>query len=246
MKRISLLVLLITVMVACSKDNASVTNNGSVGKGGSLARFSIVGNYLYMVDNTSLITYDITNAINPVLKNKLSMAIGIETIYPYKDKLFIGSRDGMYIYDLKQPDLPVLLGTARHVRSCDPVVANDSIAYVTLRSGTPCGTVATDALFIYNVKNLLQPTEIKSLALSTPYGLGIKDSTLFVCRGDSGMSLVNVKKPEQPVLVRTIKDGVYYDVIPIDNLLICQVKTGLILYDIADVSNMKMITKVDN
>ena len=45
----------------------------------------------------------------------------------------------MEIYDLTEEQNPVCLSDFNHVRSCDPVVVQGDIAYVTLRSGSFCG-----------------------------------------------------------------------------------------------------------
>ena len=52
------------------------------------------------------------------------------------NRLFIGSQTGMFIYNLSNPDNPVQDGQFNHVRSCDPVIADEKYAYVTLRSGS--------------------------------------------------------------------------------------------------------------
>jgi hypothetical protein len=145
--------------------------------------------------------------------------------------------DGMYIYDLADPKLPKKLGEARHVRSCDPVVANDSVAYVTLRGSGNCGA-ATDGLYTYNISNLTAPVQKSLLPLSNPYGLGLKDTVVFVCRGADGLSVVNVKNAESPKLLYTLKESTYFDVIPYDDLLICYVRTGILLYDTRNVNQL--------
>ena len=59
---------------SCSKDsggNFSASANPA-GQGGSLARFTIVGNYLYTVDKQNLKVFLISDAANPVLKNTVA------------------------------------------------------------------------------------------------------------------------------------------------------------------------------
>lgn len=225
---------------SCTKDGASADAAGGTGTGGSLARFTIAGNYLYLADYSTIEVFDINNPQSPVKKASIPVGFGVETIFPYKDKLFIGSRDGMFIYSLANPAKPQLLGSAQHVRSCDPVVANDSIAYVTLKGGRPCGPVE-DGLYVYNITNITKPQQTALLKLSTPEGLGLKDSVVFVCRGQNGLSAVNVKVNNSPKVMYTLTDADYKDVIPMGDVLICYVATGLLLYDI---SNLNKITTI--
>jgi hypothetical protein len=114
----------------------------------------------------------------------------VETIFPYKDKLFIGSTQGMYVYSLANPATPVKLGSITHVRICDPVVANDTISYTTLQGNNRCGP-AESGLYICDIKTITAPVLEKLLPLSTPYGLGLMDFVIFICRGNNGLSVIN-------------------------------------------------------
>jgi len=249
MKKIflGLCVIMAAAFYGCEKQSDSaVAAGGSTGIGGSMARFTIVGSYLYLADDYSLKVYKITNGASPQYIKTISIGNNsIETIYPYNNQLFIGSQVGMYIYSIIDPENPAKLGQALHVRSCDPVVAKDSFAYVTLRSGTRCGT-ATDALYTYSVSNVMAPVQMDVLALPTPSGLGYKDTMLFVCCQNSGLAVINIKSPKKPVLKRYITGNTFYDVIPLGNTLACMVKTGIDLYDISDVNNVQLIKSIAN
>ena len=249
MKKIILGFTLITAIVfyACEKqsDVAVSPSTSSTGIGGSMARFTIVGNYLYLADDRSLKVYKISNGAVPQFVQSVPIGNSIETIYPYNNQLFIGSQLGMYIYSLTDPENPSKLGQALHVRSCDPVVAKDSFAFVTLRSGTRCGT-ATNALYTYNVKNVMAPMPIDTLLLPTPAGLGYKDTTLFVCCENSGLAIINIKDAKNPFIKKYITSNTFYDVIALGNTLVCMVKTGIDLYDITDVNNVQLIKSIPN
>lgn len=239
---ISLFFSLVILMTSCSKDGtgADAKSNSGTGTGGSLARFTIAANHLYLADFNSVHVYDLADPANPVKKTSLNIGFNLETIFPYQDKLFIGSTTGMFIYSITNPSNPVKLGSALHVRSCDPVVASGTTAYVTLKGGNACGP-AEDGLYIYDVSNVMTPVQKSLFRISNPGGLGIKDSVVFICRGNSGMTLVNVKNPSSPQLMYTVNDGNYFDVIPYGNLLICYVATGLHIFDI---SNLNQLVKV--
>ncbi|MBK7437775.1 MAG: hypothetical protein IPI77_13470 [Saprospiraceae bacterium] len=53
----------------------------------------------------------IDDAKNPKEGKSVSVAWNVETLFPYKDKLFIGAQSGMYIMDNKNPEAPTLLST---------------------------------------------------------------------------------------------------------------------------------------
>lgn len=222
-------------LAGCDKENAMGSPN-STGAGGSTARFTIAGNFLYVVDNTSLKAFDISDPnAAPVLKSTTAIGINIETIFPYQDKLFIGSSFSMHIFSLTNPEKPTKFATADYqVRmSCDPVVAKDSTAYATLNSSGPCGG-GQSALVVYNIKNISNPQLVRTLFVNAPHGLGIMDNALYVCDGSSGMYVYNIDNTYNPQRVRTITGETFYDVIPYGNILICQVTTGISLYDISN------------
>lgn len=71
---------------------------GSTGTGGSLARFKIVDNYLYVVDHSSLKVFGISDAQTPIFLDSQEISVQIETIFNQGNYLYIGSARGMFIY----------------------------------------------------------------------------------------------------------------------------------------------------
>jgi hypothetical protein len=227
---------------SCSKESAGAANT-STGKGGSLTRFTIAGNYLYAADNHFLYAYSLSNPVKPEIVYTSPLNYDIETIYPYDKYLFLGTKTGLYIYSIDTATKPRLIGEAKHARSCDPVVANDSVAFVTLKNNGGCGP-AVSGLYIHDIKNIMQPVLKKTVELPDPVGLGLQDSILYVCCGEAGLKVFNVKSPYSPILFSTKTDGKFVDVIPYDDMLICFVQDGIILYDITNPSSPVLIKKI--
>lgn len=245
-RNLAILIIVIGAIVfGCTKDAGTASQSSDIGKGGSLARFTIVGNYLYAVDNHFLYAYNISDPASPVKTGTSAIGFDIETIYSFKNRLFLGTRLGLYIYSIDTPSVPSKISEARHARACDPVVANDSVAFVTLKGNTACGP-AEDGLYIHDVKNLFAPVLKKMVAMSTPEGLGLADSALYICCGNNGLRVYNVAQPYKPVERKLLKDGVYRDVIADNKLLVCLVTTGILLYDISNPFNPVLINKLSN
>ena len=241
-------VFLIAGLLSCEKtatDSASAAAPSNTGVGGSLTRFTIIGNYMYAVSSFMLYTIDISNPANPVNVSQTPLNFDIETIYPYKNRLFIGSRTGLYIYSIDTASAPRLIGQARHGRSCDPVVANDTVSYSTLRSSTACGA-APSGLYVYNIKNLDQPEFKKTISLNDPIGLGMADSALYVCCRNEGLKVFSIKNAYNPVEIKTIPNAGFVDVIPYRDILICWVVDGISLYDISKRLQPVFIKTIDN
>ena len=103
--------LVIVLIFSCTKDGSLSTADGlssGTGKGGSLAKFTIVGNYLYAVDMHYLYTYNIADPKNPVKTNTSEINFDMETIYPLQKQLiyrfknrFIHLFDRFSVYPFK-------------------------------------------------------------------------------------------------------------------------------------------------
>jgi len=216
---------------------------GATGKGGSMARFTIYKNYLYSVDNSNLQTFDISIPDNPRAWNKINIGWNIETVFPYKDKLFIGSQTGMFIYDNSSPWNPTYLAQFSHARGCDPVVADDNYAYVTLRTGTACAG-NLNQLDILDISSITNPQLIKSYPMLEPAGIGLDGKTLFLCDGRSGLKVFDVKNPNDIQLLDWESDIRTYDVIPMGHILIMIGDDGLYQWDYTNPSDMKLLSKI--
>ncbi len=242
-----LFALVLVLGLSCSKGDSNLS--GNAGAGGSIARLTISGNYLYIVSNTSLYTYDITNPQTTVLLNEQLISWGdIETIFPYRNKLFIGSQAGMYVFDNSDPKKPKLEGKAQHLRACDPVVADDHFAYVTLRNNNMgCGGTVNQ-LQVYDISgtNVLTPKVTGTLDMPEPYGLGYSGNTLYVCMGAKGLNIINIADKAKPVSLKVITGEDFIDVIPYNDVLIAYVQGGIVLYDISFPADPKKLSTIQN
>lgn len=212
------------------------------GMGGSMARFTIVNSHLYTVSSNSLDVYNISLPQTPAFSSKVQLGWGIETIYPFKDKLFIGSNTGMFIYDISNPVQPSKQGEFVHVRTCDPVIAEDNYAYVTLRTGTGCPG-STNQLDVLDITNLSQPQRMKSYPMTNPHGLSKDGDLLFICDGADGLKVYNAAIRNSISLVKHISGLTTYDVIAWNDVAIVSAADGLYQYDYSNVNDIKLLSK---
>ncbi len=221
--------------------------NASAGKsngtGGSMARFTAINNYLYTVNYSNLNVIDISTASNPSLSKRIPVSWTIETIYPFQDKLFLGSASGMFIFDISAPDQPTQIGQFGHVRACDPVITDGKYAYVTLSSGSLCGG-SINELQIADVSNLSSPLFLKSYSLTQPQGLAKDGNTLFVCDGKAGLKVYDASDEVNLRLVNTLSGGETYDVIAGGGLAIVVASDGLYQYSYNNQKGILPISKL--
>ena len=221
---------------------ASAPSNNP-GVGGSLAKFTISGDHLYTIDDHQLQVLDISSLGNPVVGEKVHIGWGIETIFPYRQNLFIGAQNGMHILSLENPDLPNLLSTYEHVNSCDPVVVENDIAYVTLRSGSGCQGF-TNQLEVIDIADLREPKLLKIYPMENPWGLGIDNDILFICDGPAGLKIFNAKDKLSidDHLLAQYESVRGIDVIPSNNVLMLIAEDGLYQYDYGDVEAIRQLS----
>lgn len=224
-----------------STHKSTATGLGSAGKGGSTARFAIAQGHLYTVDHHSLHIFSLHNSAKPNQIARVNTGSGdIETIFPRGRQLFIGSRSGMYIYGLDNPSQPQKIGFLRHVESCDPVVADEKYAYVTLRAAENFCRRGVNRLDIIDITDLSKPQLKKTYTMKSPKGVGIQDKMLYVC--DEGVKIYDASEPESLKLKQHFRIEAE-DVIPLEGHLIVTGTNGLYQYRLEG-QELKLLSRI--
>jgi hypothetical protein len=221
----------------------------TVGQGGSLARFTISNGTLYAVDDQRLKVFDLSDARNPVYTDQVNLGWGIETIFPAGDKLYIGSTTGMHIYSVTTPNAPEHLSTFEHVLSCDPVVVDGDLAYVTLWGGRDCGS-AGDQLEIIDVSDPRNPRSLQITPMSNSHGLGVAEGKLFLCAQREGLKVYDLTDDGLLGNQLSVTEGINARdviVLPGDNDLIVlgYGQDGIQQFDYTDEGQVSATSKID-
>ncbi|MCC6817852.1 MAG: hypothetical protein IT245_03045 [Bacteroidia bacterium] len=230
-----------------SNDANVQSSSNSTGKGGSMSKFAVIDNYLYIVNSSELIPIDLSNPSNPVNKLKIGLvSSNIETLFPYKTYLYMGASNGIHIYNTSGSKAsPSFVNTLEHFFGCDPVIVENDYAFSTIRGGTACRTNSISALNIYDVKSPSNSIWINSINLEEPYGLGIKDDLLFICQGTKGLHVYNWDINTQSVSFRHSYPDIHaFDVIVNGNTLIVTADNGLFQFDISSKDNIIYLSKL--
>ena len=241
MKQIKYIILALIISSCETENNPNTTSN--TGQGGSLAQFTIAGSYLYTVDENSLNVFNLVNPESPVLVNKVFVGFNIETLFNENDFLYIGSQTGMFIYSLSNPEEPKKLAAVSHFRACDPVIANNTHAFVTLDGSDGCGGNIS-VLEIYDITEITNPILVSSRTLIAPKGLGLFNNYLFVC--DDEVKIFDITNPEESVLVKAINISAF-DVIIRENQLFVIGENNLYQYqlDETDINNIVPLSVIN-
>lgn len=250
-----------------AKDTSSATDTFS--KSGSMSRFAINKQYLYAVDHHSLNLFDISNEQNPLDKGEIEVTgfsqqfddfpMGsepmriwmprfqgeLETLFQTEKALFIGARDGMYIYGLNSELYPNFASKYLHVISCDPVIVKGDYAFVTLSAGSGC-RLGLNQLEIINIEDLTKPSIVSTFPMENPQGLAVEGTTLIVAEGDFGFKVYDIKKTEGKFSLELLSSQTShhaYDVL-IDGTQASIIgRDGVYVYDIKDPKNLILINQ---
>lgn len=233
----------------CSSPNvydaksAGSESSGSSGTGGSYAIFAVIDSFLYYINDRSIITMDISDAATPRKLSETYIDWSIETLFPTERHLFIGGMSGMYVMDRADPSHPTLIGSFVHFTAKDPVVVKDTTAYVTLRAGS-WSKNPMDELMVVNLASIAAPKLIKEMPLSTPYGLAIRDTLLYVAQGRNGWTLFGLSNPHAPGVLQQWSSPDAKDFIWIDDRLYMMCFDRVKIYSVQDPRNPALIAEV--
>lgn len=245
MKKI-LFLLLLTILNACdSAEDAGNQSNATDGKGGSMATFILKYSHLYTVDHTNLNVFNISNPENPVKVNSVNVGFNIETLFSMDKYLFIGSRNGMFIYSIEaNAEAPVKLAQASHFTACDPVVANSTAAFVTIHTNTSCNPTANaNRLLAYNITDITKPMLMAQRSLQEPKGLALYKNYLILCDKDD-LLFFNVSDIKDIRLEHAIPNTPAVDLIVQDDRIMAFTKSHLVQFEIdpQDIKQTKQIS----
>lgn len=220
-------------------------NPSTTGIGGSMARFTLNNGYLYALHNNTLKLFNLATVPGITTGNEMYLDREVETLFPYQNKLFMGTTTGMLVYDVSAPASPVFVSSFNHINSCDPVVIEGNYAYVTLRSGTACNGFSNE-LDVVDISSLANPFLVKTYPMFNPHGLGIDNHILFICDGDAGLKIYDATDPmtihmHQLAHFANIKT---YDVIPVNGLLMLIGADGLYQYDYSDLDSLRLVSHI--
>ncbi len=247
----------VLVLTGCSDDNLASNVESDTGVGGSYARFLALNEHLYIVDDSSIKTFNLTNAATPQEIDKQEIGERIESIFHFDGRLFVGSGGGLFIYEIGPDGIPTQLSATEYFNTfdtfaCDPVVANTTHAYVTLNSleevDRPCGndpfTLEVNELRVYDISDITEPQLIADYQLSAPKGVGIDGNLLFVCDNDEGLKIYNIDDPLNLELVITFGNFTAFDVIPLNGTLLVVGPDNVYQFNYNDPTDIKLISTI--
>lgn len=258
MKNILYFFTIIILLSSCGAEGLATLEDGT-SISGSYARMLALGNRLYVLDDTRLTTFDITEVNQPTELSKIDLSGTIESIFYNGEYLFIGSNEGMHIYSIDGQGIPSFTSLTPYgqngnfdILPCDPIVANDTLSFSTLRTttlvdnGEGCGrSEQINQLNIYDIKDVSQPILLSETIMDEPKGLGLDGEVLFVCESTEGLKIFDVSNPATPIMIHHEEGFEAFDVIAYNNKVTVIGNASLRQYDYSDLSNIQLLSIIE-
>jgi len=190
-----LLFALAMISLSCSQESDSPPLSGT---NSSYSSLLTLGDFMYQVNSTSIVTFDISNPAEPKEIDKQIVGFDIESISSFGGVLFIGSGEALHIFEVGNDGIPERRSQTNYSEfeedqtPCDPVVSDGKHAFVTLSTSLfleegPCNRAEpVNELRIYNVTDITKPEEVNRVEMNGPKGLAVDGDFLFVCDGVIG------------------------------------------------------------
>ena len=170
----------------------------SVKNKGTLNRIAFSNNNLFIIGNDDIHSF-IDNGTQFSKGTRKVIGEELETIYVHKNHLFVGTTSEMII--LTNSVSPTVVSRYEHQVTCDPVLPNDDVAYLTLRSTSENGCNGSiNVLEVVDISNLNNPIGVASVDMESPYGMAILGNYLFIAQGNNGLKVMDITLPKSPVL----------------------------------------------
>ena len=237
-----------------SLNNTRTVNPSTPGKAGSMSRFAIMEDYLYVVSPQNLQVLSLNNCTYPtnVSTQPINLPWGgeAEMVTVLDDLLLIGGTNGMAIYSAENPEAPNFLSVFEHMQACDPVAASEGFAYVTLRqdnsSENGCGMNFSNQLDVIDIQDPSQPFLINSVGMVNPHGVGIDNDLLFIADGSAGLKVYDARDPYDVGrnIIAEFPEMFGFDVIPYNNLLIMTGEDGISMYDYSSPDKIQHLSTI--
>ena len=244
------------LMTQCtSSDDAQSfgASESDTGVAGSYARFIVSGDFLYVIDDQRISTYDLSDPVVPAQIDLKDVGSNIESLFRLDQQLFIGSGSGLFIYEIDEQGIPQFISQANYelpFEPCDPVVADDQYAYVTLNTleGTSgCGRSfiqEVNLLKIFDITQIETPQLIAEYPMFAPKGIGIDGDILFLCDDEEGLKIFNVADPNAIEMIIQFDNFTAFDVIPLNGLLLVVATDNIYQFDYTDINNIRLISNI--
>jgi len=178
---------------------------------GTVNRIAHANDHVYVISSSFLTVFSDNQNLELVESEQAGWQM--ETIYPQDQTLYIGTRNSVQVYDIEVPTNPRWQASFDHVDSCDPVLPDGDVAYVTLRTNDTGCPGDINALIVLDISNANRITELQEIEMLSPFGMTKIGDILYVGEGNNGLKTFDASNGSELSLINSDRDVQAYDVI---------------------------------
>lgn len=234
-------------LVSCDVE-PPVFGEGVAGQGSTLARFTIAGDELYILDGNSVRHFDISDPNQPLEGERITVDFPVQSIFNHNGYLYMSNVDGLNIYDLSNVDQPSFVVELTDIDACTPIAFKDNYAFVGRRQGNECGWTEEDQLAVLDFTNITSPTVVQIESgiskIRTPYAVTVSGQALFVCEGGNGLRIFDTTDPTDLVQTGNNPSFQAFGLVPNGNNAIIKGEDGLYQYDISNPQRIQFLSRI--
>lgn len=225
------------MLFGCAQTDSNITfgpGDGITGVAGSTSRFIVKNGYLYIATDTRLKVIAINAKDGGEEVASVASPEDLETLFSYGDYLFLGGSGSVQVYSIQDPASPNYLTRYYHQTGCDPVIATQNFAYLTIRDGATCSNRGGNMLITLDISDINDPVATDTIDMIRPRGLAMFDGSLYVGEGIYGLKKFDLTVPHHPALDTFYQEIPTNDLIGLESQLIITANDGVSQYELEE------------
>ncbi|MBW8685023.1 LVIVD repeat-containing protein [Chitinophaga rhizophila] len=202
-------------------------------------------NYLYLADNSTLVSYAITQPLAPVLKQRLETSWIIDSIYALNGQLAVSDvkYHGTNLYNINDAG-DIIIHTDLDLSSCQLLLAKGQYLYtVPNPARNSCYPAPLHGMTVYEMDANSAATERFNLPFDTTYTMALTGNHLYAGTL-KGISILDVSAPPAVTRFADKAADAYTDIMITGKYLYCRSKTAIDCYDISVPAAIQFISKL--
>lgn len=233
--------------VILEKMNPAGASSGKSGDGiganGSLPRFAIADDKIFIPTESEMFMYSLATLGNPVRALPEYSLYDLKTISVSGKYMFLGTYYYSHLVDITSPLSIQPLLYFDEVYSCSPFAVDDTLIFSTSRTGTFCGS-SSNILSVISISDIQNPRLLKEYQMTAPLGFVKEGDILFVCDTYSGLTIYDASDPLTMTIIKTYPEINAHNVLIYNDILVLLSNDGIYQYDYSDLQNITLLSSI--
>ncbi len=218
------------------------SSNSSIG---TVNRIAHSNDHVYVISNSFLTVFSDNQNLQLIQSEQAGWRM--ETIYPQDESLYIGTRNSVQVYNIETPTNPRWQASFDHVDSCDPVLPDGDVAYVTLRTNNSGCPGDINALLVLDISQENRISQLQEIEMLSPFGMTKIGDVLYVGEGDNGLKTFDASNGSNLSMIDYDSTVQAYDVIAHptrSDIILIASPNGFGQYRVSDTQDLALLSLI--